>query len=185
MKKYLSASICALSLVAMAACGGGGGSGGTSAAPVTKAVTKVYLFGTMSSNSKIATVQTTMIVPLGVMVNYTAPVGATAGIYPLKKGVIVPSGPVQVSTADFSASTFNIATRALVVSLFNQGGVPLASNTLGNGAEIATINLNLTTPGVTAPMPLQDMLASVGQDRPGISLAYLTGCTVNFVTTFQ
>lgn len=170
--------------------GGGGGGGGGSTPPVAaKAVTKVNLFGAMSSSSKIATVQTTMTVPSGIMVNYSSPPGATAGIFPLRSGFAVPSGPVKVAANDISG-TFDTASRNLTISLLNNPSSPLnlQSSTTGNGAEIATINFTLASPGVTTPLPAEDLAVTVGQDRStlqNINVGYLSGCKVNFSTTYQ
>lgn len=182
-KQVLAAIIWTFSTLALTGCGGGG-----SAPPAAvKATTKVFLFGAMSSNSRIATVQTTMTVPSGVMVNYSSPPGAVSGTFPLRGGFAVPSGPVKVSATDISG-TFDTASRQLTVSLINRGRLDLASNTTGNGAEIAALNFTLAAPDTKPGMPAQDPLASVGQERatqPAPSVDYLTGCKINFVTTQQ
>lgn len=188
MKRYIVATlICALSALTLTGCGDGGGGGTTPTTPAaTKATTKVYLFGALSSNSKIATVQTTMIVPNGIMVNYSSPPGATSGIFPLRRGVAVPSGPVQVSAADISG-TFDIASRKLNIYLFNNPTNPvlLKSSSSGIGEEIATLNLTLASPGVQPLIPALDKLVMVSQDRGGNSVNYLSGCSANFVTAYQ
>lgn len=188
MKRYLIMALLAvLPTILLAGCGGGGGGSGSATPSATKAVAKAYLFGTMSSNSTIATVQTSIMVPAGVLVNYTSPAGATTGTWPLRKGVVVPSGPVQVSAAAVANSTYDIASRKLTINVFNapgSGQAALKTGASGSGAEIATINLTFATPGVTAALPTQDPLVVVGQDRSS-SIDYLTGCTANFVTTFQ
>ncbi|AJE03775.1 hypothetical protein [Geobacter pickeringii] len=207
MEKYISAAIgVALTALAVTGCGGGGGGGGGAAAPaaVTRATTKVYLFGTMSSSGKfnnisttstIATVSTKLNVPSGVLVNYSSAPGATSGLCILRPGVLVPSGPVRVATTDLTG-TYDIASRTLTVSLINSPGqnqVALKTSSTGTGAEIATINFSLATAGVTpSSMPLQDLSPSVGQYRqllthPPTTLdnIYLTGDTVNFATTYQ
>lgn len=195
MKKYaIAVIICvfpALTLT-LTGCGGGGGGG---SAPVTKAVAKLYLFGNMSSpasfgnmssNAKIATVRTTMTVPSGVMLNYSSAPGATSGLCILRKGVIVPSGKVQVSAADFNLSTFDIASRILTVNMVNNGRVQLKSSTTGNGVEFAALNLTLAAPGVTpSAIPLEDQNATIGEELPDLSLAYLPGRKINFLTSFQ
>lgn len=178
----------------MAGCGGGGGGA------ATQAVTKVYLFGTMSSNTrfgvysssgKITSVSTSMTVPAGIMVNYSSPAGVTSGKFPLRTGAVVPSGPVKVAASDITG-TYDTASRVLAINIFNSPlvGAPLKSSTTGKGAEIATISFSLETPGVESPLPLLDPLPEVGQARPSLtspfgSEDYLTGCTVNYVTTYQ
>lgn len=189
MKRYIVAAlICALSALTLTGCGGDGGgtTPTTPTTPATKATTKVYLFGALSSNSKIATVQTTIIVPNGIMVNYTSPPGATSGIFPLRKGIAVPSGPVQVSATDISG-TFDIASRKLHINLFNNptNSVLLKSSSSGIGEEIATLNLTLASPGVQPLIPALDTLVMVSQDRGGNSVNYLSGCNTNFVTAYQ
>lgn len=206
MGKYISAAIgVALTALAVAGCGGGGGGGGGAApAALTRATTKLYLFGTMSSSGKfnnistsstIATVSAKLNVPSGVLINYSSAPGATSGLCDLRPGVLVPSGPVQVASNSLTG-TYDIASRTLTVSLLNwpgQNQVALKNSTSGPGAEIATINFSLVTPGVTpSSMPLQDLSPTVGQNRqllthPPTTLdnSYLTGSTVNFATTYQ
>lgn len=174
----------------LAGCGGGGGGGGTpTPAATSKIVTKAYLFGAMSSSSIIATVQTSMIVPAGVMVNYTSATGATSGTFPLKSGVLVPSGPVQVASGDLYG-TFDTVSRKLLISLVNSTNrAALQSSATGSGTEFATINFTPATPGAATPtFPTSDTAATVGQDRhpSGVpSVGYLNGCKLNFTTTTQ
>lgn len=188
MKKYLLMAItCLFSAMSLTGCGGGGGGGGNTTPAATQATTKVHLFGTMSSNSRIATVQTTMTVPSGIMVNYSSPAGSTSGTFSLRRGAVVPSGSVQVASADISA-TFDTASRKLSVSLVNQGRLPLRSSTTGRGEEIFTIFFTLASPGGTVPLPGEDALVSVGQEKQtpsGPAVDYLTGCSINYLTTFQ
>src|SRR3954452_10981762 len=106
MKRVISAGcMCVLSALILTGCGGSDNPitavtpPGTNA---TKATTKVNLFGNMSSNGKIASVNTAMTVPNGIMVNYSSPPGATSGIFPLRQGVAVPSGPAQVAASDIT-----------------------------------------------------------------------------------
>ncbi len=194
MKRVVITLLCILSTALMSGCGGGGGS---SVGPTTKATTKMFLFGAMSSNTrfgvysssgKIASVQTSMTVPSGIMVNYSspAPAGYPANSFPLRKGFVVPSGPVRVAATDFTG-TFDTSSRILTISLVNLERALLKSTTVGNGAEIATINFTLASPGVEPPMPLADPLVIVSQERPTqpVSVDYLTGCKTNFSTTFH
>jgi len=207
MKNYFATGvmISAFAVLTLAGCGGGGGGGG--AASVTKVVTKAYLFGNMSSpasfgnlssSGKIATIQTSMAIPTTeVMVNYSTTPGATSGVCVmranavagqciLRDNVIVPSGKVLVSTSDFVASTYDIASKILTVRMTNFGRAPLKSSATGNGTEFATINLTLVKAGVTpSTMPVIDLVPTIGEELPDLSTAFLTGRKVNFVTTYQ
>ena len=189
MKRYILTAVTGLfSVLALAGCGGGGGGGSS---PATKAVTKVYLFGNITSADKIvATVQTTMNVPSGVMLNYSSVPGATSGLCTLRKGVVVPSGPVQVSPSDFSASTYDIAGRVLTVRMVNNGRLPLKSSSTdngGKGTEIAMINFSLATPGGTpSMMPEEDLVPTVSQEALLVHDVTLSpGCKISFATTYQ
>jgi len=197
--------ISAFAVLTLAGCGGGGGGGG--AASVTKAATKAYLFGNMSSpasfgnlssNARIASIQTSITIPTTeAMVNYSSTPGATSGLCAmranagagqciLRDNVIVPSGKVLVSASDFIASTYDIASKTLTVRMTNFGRVPLKSSTTGSGTEFATINLTLVKAGVTpATMPLVDLVPTIGEELPDLSTAFLVGRKVNFVTTYQ
>jgi hypothetical protein len=187
MKKYAMAAIVSAFLaLSLTGCGGGGGGGGS--APATTATTKVFLFGTMSSNSRIAGVTTSLIVPSSVLVNYTSPAGASTGTWPLRSGVIVASGPIKVDTV---SGSYDIITRKLAISLINGGFLNLSSSTTknsGKGTEIATLNFKLAKPGVTTPaMPTEDASPTVKHDRPGLGIFgdVLNGCKTNFSTLYQ
>jgi hypothetical protein len=189
MKQFVRAAIIGtLSAVALAGCGGGGGS-----APVTTATTKVFLFGTMSSNGRIAGVTTSMTVPGGVMVNYSTAPGVMLnystphGIFPLKSGAVLPTGPVRVSSA---SGSYDNAGHKLTISLVNGTFLNLSSSTTrnsGKGTEIALINFTLAKPGGTPILPASDLFPIVRHDRPSLGIFgdYLNGCTVNFTTTYQ
>ncbi len=185
MKKYVTTTIiCIFSALALAGCGGGGGGGGGAA----KATTKVYLFGNITSAANIVgTVRTTLNIPSGVLVNYSSAPGATSGLCKLRKGVLVPSGPVMVSTSDFNSSSYDIASRVLTLNLVNSSRVSLKSGSSGNGKEIATINFSLATAGnIPTSMPVSDSLAEVGQEVLSThDTSYPTGSKTNFVTTYQ
>jgi hypothetical protein len=195
----------AFAVLTLAGCGGGGGGGGPAA--VTKAATKAYLFGNMSSpasfgnlssSGKIASIQTSMAIPTTeAMVNYSSAPGATSGLCVtranavagnclLRDGVIVPSGKVLVSASDFVASTYDIASKTLTIRMTNFGRVPLKSSITGNGTEFATINLTLVKAGVTpSTMPVVDLVPTIGEELPNLSTAFLLGRKINFVTTYQ
>lgn len=194
MNKYLVMTILAvISLSGLAGCGGGGGGGGGGVA--TKAATKVYVFGHMTSIGRLSTVQTTINVPDSVLVNYSSAPGATSGLCILRKGVIVPSGKVLATASDFNLSTYNISSRVLTVFMVNNGRLLLKSSTTGNngkGEELATVNFNFATPGVIpTAMPLADAFATISQELPGTlpadppSVSALPGSTINFETTYQ
>lgn len=187
MKKYVMTTIiCVFSALALAGCGGGGGGGG--GGPVTKATTKIYLFGNITSAGNIVgTVKTTLNVPSGVLINYSSTPGATTGLCILRKGVIVPSGPVQVSASDFSGSSYDLTSRVLTLQLVNFSRAALKSGSSGNGKEIATINFSLATPGVLpSSMPVKDSLAEVGQEVLSThATSYPLGSETNFETTYQ
>lgn len=194
MKNYaLCAFIYSALTLALAGCGGhdNGGNNITIPPAATKAITKLYLFGNMSSNSKVTSVQAAVTVPSGIMVNYSspAPAGYPANTYPLKSGFAVPSGPVRVAEADISGK-YNTDSRELTIYLVNQSGVALRSSMTGNGAEIARLNFTLAVAGAipALPAPWQDPLVKVGQElatQPLPTVISLTGCILNFVTTYQ
>jgi hypothetical protein len=181
MKKFAIAAFI-YSTLALAGCGGGGDD-----AVATMAVTAVNLFGNMSSNAKIVSIKTSMTVPGGILVNYSspAPAGYPANTYPLKSGFAVPSGPVRVAEADITG-TYNTTTKNLSIYLLNQNGVALSSSSIGNGMEVAKINFKLAVAGVAPllPIPWQDLSVEVGQEQPA-GVNYLTGCKINFLTSYQ
>jgi hypothetical protein len=194
----------AFAVLTLFGCGGGGGGGGASA-PATKAITKAYMFGNMSSpasfgnlssSGKIASVRTNMAIPTTeVMLNYSSITGATSGLCVmrvnavagdciLRDGVIVPSG--KLSASDFAGSRYNIATKTLTISMTNGAGVPIKISTTGNGTEFATINFTLVKAGVTpSTMPVIDQVATIGEDLPNGDMVFLPGRKINFQTTYQ
>jgi len=197
MNRKAMAALLGFAALTLSGCGGGGGGsgggGGVISPPpdtkpaATKATTRVSVFGAMSSNGRIATVQTSMPVPSGVMVNYSSP-GAN-GVFPLRSGVITPAGPVKVNNADFSNSWYDTATRKLTIVLVNISGRALTSNKTGNGVEIAAINFTVPSGtsflvGDTATTP-PDNNISVYQDRLPGAYGLLGGITCNFSTTFE
>lgn len=173
----------ALSALALGGCGGGGGAGTAVVLP-TKAVTTLYLFGNMSANSTVTSVQTSMTVPSGVLVNYTSPPGQ-AGVWPLKSGVLQASGPNKVSMVNGS---FDTVSRKLQISLVNGTFLNLSASTTkngGRGTELATVNFTLKTPGVTVEMPASDSAPLVGKMTPGPTVSYQNGFKTNFSTAFR
>lgn len=194
MKKYATALALFSLTTILGACGGGGGASSPSG-PVTQAVAKAYVFGAMSTNSKITNLQTSFICPTGVLANYStpAPSGFPANVYPLRGGSVVPSGPVQVAPSDISG-TYNTATGEVTVSLlnspFNGGPKDLRSSKVGDGTEIAAVVFKLATPGVlpTLPTPWQAPTVSGMQLVPTVPVASilpLTGCQLNLKAVYQ
>ena len=184
-KNMFIAILATVSAIVVAGCGGGGGG---SAAPISKAATKVYLFGNITSSANIvATVKTTINVPTSVLVNYSSAPGAVTGLCKLRKGVLAPSGTVQVSASDLDLSSYDLASRVLTINLVNSSKLSLKSSASGKGAEIATINFTLATSGVAPTlMPSTDTLAEVGQETLAtFATSYPAGSKTNFDTTYQ
>jgi hypothetical protein len=188
-REFLGLASAALFAALAAGCGGGGGGGGSTT--VTGATAKVLLFGSMSSSSRVAAVQTTLPVPSGVLVNYSspAPAGYPANTYPLRGGSIIPSGAVHVAASDLSGS-YNTSTGLLSVSLLNSNRVPLKSSNVAMGAEIAAISFKLVSPGVlpVLPDPWQDAQVTVWQELatpPVVSVVSLPGFKLNLATTYH
>jgi hypothetical protein len=186
MKRLMTIIVAGLTVtMALSACGGGGGG----SSPVSSASTKLLVFGHMTSLARLATVQATMTIPTSIQVNYSSAPGAISGLCKLRKGVITPSGTVLVSADDFSGSTYDIASRILTINMVNSGQVALKSSDIANsgkGAEIATLQFKLTTPGtLPTTMPLSDATATISQQLPGPSVTLLPGALVNYLTTYQ
>jgi len=196
MKKYICATMIGVySALALAGCGGGGGGGGGGA--VTKAITKVYLFGNITSSGKVvATVQTTLNLPAGVLVNYSSAPGIKTGTFPLRKGVVVSSGPIKILDSGISG-TYKIVDgieggtlQLLMLNLPGTSQVALKSSTSansGSGVEIATVVFTLVTPGsLPTSMPLKDSAAAVGQDLLSThDISYPVDSETHFLTTYQ
>ncbi|TWJ33594.1 hypothetical protein [Geobacter argillaceus] len=153
----------------LAGCGGGGGGGGGGP---SKASTKLYLFGTMSSNYNIASVDTSVIVPN--FKDYTAPTGSTATVFQLRSGVLVPSAKVSLATASYD-TVGKVLTINVSMDRFKNMSSSTTSNA-GKGTEFATL---ITTPGST--FPSADASPYVGQFwLNGPNVRTLTGCKVNY-----
>lgn len=190
MKRFIliTMALSALSGI-LAGCGGGGGG---APAPNTRAVTTVYLFGNMTSTSKVATLHSELTVPDGVMVNYSSPPGATTGKYALRSGSVVPSGPVKVSQSDITAE-FSVSDRKLTIDYINTPDFStlirknVKSGSTGNGVEVATIYFKLATADVlpVLPSPWQDLTVVVGEETSSLSIIYATGLKLNFLTSFM
>ncbi|HXE96056.1 MAG TPA: hypothetical protein VN642_06605 [Dongiaceae bacterium] len=189
MIKYLSNTAAVLTMsIILGGCGGG-----SSEPPKTQAVTKVYLFGKMSSSSRVATIESGITVPDGIMVNYSSPLGATTGKYPLRSGSIVPSGPVKFSPNDIVFTEYNLSDRKLVFKFLNtpelnNKGITknIRSGTEGDGVEVATMYFILAKPNVLPilPTPWQDTAALIGEDSASQGIYYAEGLNLNFVTAF-
>lgn len=192
MKKiFLNIAAVLTMTIIFTGCGGGGGSSPATKV-VTSAVTSMYLFGTMSSSSIVATLHSEITVPNGILVNYSSPPGATTGKFPLRSGSIVPSGPVKFSQSDITAD-YNLADRKLSIDCVNWPDFStsirkkIKSGTTGNGVEIATLNFKLATAGVlpTLPSPWQDIDASIYEETSSLSIINSTGLKLNFITAFK
>ena len=189
MKRLILITMALSALSGILAGCGGGGSGAP--APNTRAVTTVYLFGNMTSTSKVATLHSELTVPAGVMVNYSSPPGATTGKYAVRNGSIVPSGPVKVSPNDITAE-FSVADRKLFIDFVNspdfttQVRKSIRSGKTGNGVEIATIYFQLAAADVmpVLPSPWEDVAVVVGEETSSLSIIYATGLKLNFLTSF-
>lgn len=188
MKRLILITMALSALSGILAGCGGGGSGAP--APNTRAVTTVYLFGNMTSTSKVATLHSELTVPAGVMVNYSSPPGGT-GKYPLRSGTVVPSGPVKVSQNDITAE-FSVSDRKLFIDFVNspdfttQVRKNIRSGKTGNGVEVATIFFQLATADVlpVLPSPWEDVTVVVGEETSSLSIIYATGLKLNFLTSF-
>lgn len=191
MRNISSSILLVLSIILLAGCGGGGG-GGVAVPPLTKAETKVLLFGTMSPSSKIATIHSEITVPEGIMVNYSSPPGATIGKFPLRTGSIIPSGTVQIAANDLTAE-YDLTARKLFVDYINSPDFStgsrknIISGTVTDGVEIATIKFTLSKAGVKPilPNPWEDMTASIYEETVTHDVIPLTGLKLNFLTTFS
>lgn len=170
MKRLCAAVfVFAASVVILASCGGGGGGG------PSRVVTKLYLFGSMSSNTNIAHVYSN--ISTAGFKDYSAPNGITTGTFPLRSGILKASGSIKVSVVD---ATFNTANKRLSIQLVNGAYDNLSSSTTknsGKGTEIATLNMS---PG-TVLLPT-DKSPNVGKFRltPAVVTDYLNGCMVNY-----
>lgn len=167
----------------VAGCGGGGG--GTT--PKTQGSATAYLFGSMSSASKVMSITSKFTVPDGVMVNYSSAPGVTTGIHPLRSGSVIPSGLSMFSKADISTS-YNTYNRQLTIGILNNQMKDIKSNMTGNGAEIATLSFKLTTPDVlpTLPTPWVEVYQRTSFTEPlPPETVVKTGIMLNFMTTYQ
>jgi hypothetical protein len=172
----------------------GGCSGGSpDEPPKTQAVAKVYLFGKMSSSSRVATIQSEITVPDGIMVNYSSPPGVTAGKFPLRSGSIVPSGPVTFSQNDIISAEYNLSDRKLAFKFLNtpdlnNKGITknIRSGTEGDGVEVATLYFRLAKPDVLPiiPAPWQDVAALIGVDSGSQGIDYSKELNLNFAVSF-
>lgn len=185
MKKTAIYGIIGTSAVLLlAACGGGGG-GSTPA--YSKAETKAYLFCAMSSNSRIVSIESALTIPAGFDVPYLTPaVGDSLYIYNLNTTSV--SAPLFTNSNGSISGTYNTSNHSLKYTMLL--GAPtftnISSSKTGNGREIASLTFPFTTLGTvpTGTLPVEDILPTVGKERNG-QRDYLTGCKVNYVTTFK
>ena len=188
---YNGVAVLSLSLF-LAGCGGGGGG---STPDNTKGSAKLFLYGTMSSARKVATLHAEIKVPDGVMLNYSSPPGGQ-GKFALRSGVIIPSGSGSevFSTNDIKTADFRVSDRTLLLDFVNLPVSPteprkdIRSGTTGSGVEFATINFKLATANSSPalPTPGLETILKVGNEKNGTSLGvtYANGLTLNFVTSF-
>lgn len=171
----MAAGIIMVLFFALHGCGGGGGGGGGPSGPTTS-TTKLYLFGTLSSNRNIASVQTSIAV--SGFTSYSAPVGAVAGVYPLRRGVFSPSGPVIVSSSNAS---YDISQQKINISLINGTFKNMSSSTLRNGGMGTEIGTLIMPAAVSFSSGTVDYNPSVGQFRLSPpEIKSLAGCKVNY-----
>lgn len=193
MKISLNAAFSVLMLFTLFGCSG------SDPAPLTRGTATVYLFGSMSSVSRVVSVKSEMTVPAGVMINYSSPPGATTGKFPLRSGQIVPSGPVLFAESDIQSAECTVVNNIpskISFLLFNtpdlnaSGSIKnIRSSTIGNGVEIATIHFKLAAADVipTVPAPWQDLSAEIGVNiDPSSSnnTLYPTGLKLNYSANF-
>jgi hypothetical protein len=145
----------------------------------------------------VSYISTSLNVPAGVLVNYSAAVGASTGDCILRKGVFVPSGAITpgLTESNFSASRYNIDpnSKKLTIKVANSGMVKLRASTTknsGKGEEIGSIVFRLAAPGVKPdqtfdafydPLPT----VSVSDNNLGGSSDDMSSPRINFVTTYQ
>ena len=138
-------------------CGGGGGGGSSGPATTT---TKLYLFGTLSSNRNIATVQTSIAV--AGFSSYSAPAGVNSGVFPLRRGVFSASGPVG---AGYVPSTYDTSNKKRNPLLNNSAFKNMSSSTLRNGGKGTEIGTLIMPIAVSFSSGTVDFNPSVGQFR--------------------
>jgi hypothetical protein len=161
--------------------GGGGGGGGAAVAEPTTKSTNLYLFGTMSSGSRLAGVTTTVIVPN--FVDYSAANKNVKSTYPLRRGILTAASAFQFSSV---SGTYNNNSGELSISLDN--GFPYTNisssrtKNSGKGSLIATIVTK-----INASIPAQDSTPIVKYDRPNLPApngpvfgGIQDGCKVNY-----
>lgn len=173
MKKYkLFAITGILGALTFAGCGGGGGGGGNG-----KDVTKLYLFGTMSTNSTVAALTSSINVPT--FVDYSAfPTKTSPGIFMVRNGVITASGPKLATNV---SGSYDNVTKTLTISLLNNtpagAFVNMSSSTTrnaGKGTEIATLSTTSGTVFPATPTP------AVVKKYRNLNLDDFTGFFVNY-----
>lgn len=172
---------------------GCGGSSSPTYVPKTQGSVALFLFGSMSSASKVASIETRFKVPDGIMVNYSSPPGITTGIHPIRSGSFVLSGSSLFSKNDIT-TTYDTSPdkRELRIFIMNNQMKDIKSNITANGLEIATLSFKLEAPDVipTLSTPWQDPAVVVWQDTttlvyPFTESAIKTGLKLNFISSFQ
>jgi|GEM_PF-1516583 len=166
----VTASIVSLGSIFLAGCGGGGGG----SAPTTQ-TTNLYLFGTMSSNSRLAAVTSTVIVPN--FVDYTAADKSVKSVYNLRSGILKSAGTFPASSV---SGTYDNNSGLLKITVQNGTFLNISSSTTknsGKGSLIATIVTKIGT-----SIPAQDPSPDVTKDRPNLGIFGdpQNGCKVNY-----
>ncbi len=169
MKKHILTKVIGiigiLGSMALSGCGGGGGGGGGA----SRQVTGLFLFGTMSSNSVITGVTTSINLPN--FRDYTTSTTTSANARDLRSGVLVPS-----SKATLSGARYDTVLKNLTITLTFDNMSSSTTNNAGKGNVIATLQ---TTPGTI--FPASDNSPTVGYLRSSpVSIGYLNGCKVNY-----
>ena len=178
MKKFDLATVVSVigitGVLAFAGCGGGGGGGGGP----SKQVTQIYLYGTMSSNSKIATVTTSLTVPA--FSDYSAyPTKTSKNLFNLRPGVLVAAGPVQASSVSGTFDNTVSGNNKLTLYINNLAFDNMSSSTGRNSGKGTLIGTLITAPGTITTLPTADITPIIGVQRGG-NITYLNGCKVNF-----
>ena len=187
MKKFslittlrVTALLVSMGSIILSGCGGGGSGGGGGggaaavAAPTTKS-TNLYLFGTMSSNSRLSHVTSTVNVPN--FVDYSAANKSVKGVYNLRRGILTAAGPFLASSV---SGSYDNNSGALTITVQNGTFLNISSSTTKNAGKGSLIASIVTK--INASIPAQDPNPVVTKDRPtlGIYGDPQDGCKVNY-----
>lgn len=188
MKNIFRVTFTILTLaVVLAACGSKNSS---STPPMTKAVTTLYLFGSMSSSSKVATLKTEVTVPDGLTIDHSTQQEAN-GNYTLTSGTIVPSGTNAISDNGISGE-YNVTDRKVIINYINFPDTTtsvrkdIKSGTSGKGVEIAQLNFKLAKSNVlpVVPNPWSDLVPLVYVETGLTDIVPVPGLQVNYAIKY-